>query len=216
MGTADPIINNNGSSNGDFYSAETSAPTWAGFNNCLTTPIVENLPDVVPTDNSSVTKISYPKPGNAVSPVQFYKVVGGGHSLPGPQMFYNGPVNRDINGPELIWRFFKDVSGITDVTQPSFVVPEKASLSQNFPNPFNPSTTITFTLPGTRTVALDVFDVTGRHIRSIVNGTMGAGVHTARWDGRDDRGSAAASGAYFITMKAGSDFAATRKMILAK
>ena len=208
MGTADPIINNNGSSNGDFYSAETSAPTWAGFNNCLTTPIVENLPDVVPTDNSSVTKISYPKPGNAVSPVQFYKVVGGGHSLPGPQMFYNGPVNRDINGPELIWRFFKDVSGITDVTQPSLVVPEKASLSQNFPNPFNPSTTIRYGLPNRARVILTVFNTLGQSVSILVNGEEEAGYHEIAFDG-----SRLSSGVYFYRIAAGS-FVQTRKLVL--
>ena len=116
------------------------------------------------------------------------------------------------NGIELVQLKGNLVTGAGPAAQE----PSGFALRQNYPNPFNPSTTVSFTIPGSRTVALIVYDVVGRHIRTLVNGTMGPGEHAARWDGRDDAGRTAASGVYFVTMKAGTDFAATRKMILAK
>jgi hypothetical protein len=81
-------------------------------------------------------------------------------------------------------------------------------LEQNRPNPFNPVTTISFTIPSAQHVSLKVYDVAGREVATIVNGTRPAGHHTVNFEARN-----IASGIYFYRLKAG-DFLETRKMIL--
>ncbi len=93
--------------------------------------------------------------------------------------------------------------------------PESFILDQNFPNPFNPTTTIAFHLPHVSRITLHVFDVTGRRVRTLVNGKLPAGAHRVVWDGTDDGGRAVAGGVYFYRLQAG-DFVATRKMLLIK
>ena len=94
-------------------------------------------------------------------------------------------------------------------------LPSALALDQNFPNPFNPSTTITFTLPERSTVDLVVYDAQGRRVRTLVRGTAAAGVNEVAWDGRNSAGETVASGIYFYRMRVGSDVF-TRKMLLLK
>lgn len=89
-------------------------------------------------------------------------------------------------------------------------------LSQNYPNPFNPSTTIRFSLPQTEKVKLEVYDIQGRLIKSLVDYELyQPGNYEVTWDGSDNNGSRVASGIYFAKMQAGK-FAQTRKMNLVK
>jgi subtilisin-like proprotein convertase family protein len=73
----------------------------------------------------------------------------------------------------------------------------------NAPNPFNPRTVIAFELAKSGRVRLDVYDIRGRRVRSLVDGEMGPGVHRILWDGLDERGGAASSGLYFSKLRAG-------------
>ncbi len=66
-----------------------------------------------------------------------------------------------------------------------------------FPNPFNPSTTLQFNLPDAGHVELTVYTVSGQHVRTLISGELGAGIHMMQWDGRDDRGNQMSSGVYF-------------------
>jgi hypothetical protein len=84
-----------------------------------------------------------------------------------------------------------------------------------YPNPFNPRTTVKFTLAARTDVTVAVYDVRGALVRTLVQGTLGAGEHTAGWDGTDMHGQAVATGVYFTRMIAGS-FEQTRKMVLVK
>lgn len=88
-------------------------------------------------------------------------------------------------------------------------------LMQNYPNPFNPSTTIKFSLPASGKVMLKVFDITGREITTLVNGTLNSGTYSARFDAFNF-----ASGTYFYSLQVedskGGRFAETKKMILIK
>ena len=88
-------------------------------------------------------------------------------------------------------------------------------LDRNSPNPFNPSTTISFTLPEQAALSLAVYDVRGRLVRLLVSGLYPAGVHRVQWDGADVTGRRAASGIYFYRLAAGRT-ALTRKMVLVK
>ncbi|MEJ2637388.1 MAG: T9SS type A sorting domain-containing protein [Calditrichia bacterium] len=91
-----------------------------------------------------------------------------------------------------------------------FAPPATYKLEQNFPNPFNPLTTIHYQLPAAGQVNIQVYDLLGRHIRTLVNGNQPAGYHTTAFDA-----SALASGVYIYRMKAGS-FSSVRKMMVMK
>ena len=95
---------------------------------------------------------------------------------------------------------------------------EKSSASHallpNAPNPFNPSTQITYSLSQDRAVSLVVYNLMGQSVRVLVDGFQSPGSHRVEWDGRDASGRQVAAGIYFYRLQAGS-FAAVRKMILA-
>lgn len=94
-------------------------------------------------------------------------------------------------------------------------LPEALRLLGNHPNPFNPSTTIRFSLDRDAPVHLDVFDLGGRLVRTLVDASLAAGEHSVRWDGRGRDGRAAVSGVYLYRMRAG-DTALSGRMVLAK
>ena len=88
------------------------------------------------------------------------------------------------------------------------------ALHQNHPNPFNPSTTITYYLPEASVVTLDVYSADGKLVARLVDREAQArGTHTARWSGLDARGSAVSSGVYFYRLQAGKE-TLSRKMVL--
>ncbi len=89
------------------------------------------------------------------------------------------------------------------------------ALLQNFPNPFNPSTTLSFSLGERSRVTIGVYDVAGRRVSLLVDSEFDPGRFSVRWDGRDDAGRHVASGTYFARMSAGSS-SFERKMILMK
>jgi flagellar hook assembly protein FlgD len=84
-------------------------------------------------------------------------------------------------------------------------------LSQNEPNPFNPTTTIEYSVPSRTQVELSIFNVHGRRIRRLASGVRGAGRYTVSWDGRDGAGDRVAAGVYFYRLVAGAE-SATKKM----
>ncbi|MEA1996263.1 MAG: T9SS type A sorting domain-containing protein, partial [Gemmatimonadota bacterium] len=96
-------------------------------------------------------------------------------------------------------------------------LPRAYSLDQNSPNPFNPSTTITFTIPdgGQARVRLEIFNMRGMVVRTLVDEDRNGGVYHVLWDGTDNEGSAVGSGVYFYRLRA-EDFSRTRKMVLLK
>ena len=93
------------------------------------------------------------------------------------------------------------------------LVPRQYALFANFPNPFNPSTSIEYALPEAATVELAVFDILGQRVRTLISGRQVAGFYRLAWDGRDRAGRAVASGVYFYRL-ATADFDQTRKMTL--
>jgi hypothetical protein len=96
------------------------------------------------------------------------------------------------------------------------MLPIDFSLNQNFPNPFNPSTTISFTLPVQSHITLKVYNVTGQQVKSLLTKTMDAGIHHVRWDGKDDRGLKVASGLYIYRMRTAGGKNFSGKMVLLK
>jgi hypothetical protein len=78
--------------------------------------------------------------------------------------------------------------------------PEEFTLNQNAPNPFNPTTTISYALPYAGHVRLSIWTATGQLVREIMNAELGAGRHTTTWDGMDTAGRSAASGVYLYRL----------------
>ncbi len=93
--------------------------------------------------------------------------------------------------------------------------PKNFDLLNNYPNPFNPTTTIEFTVSALSHVTLEVFNILGQKIRTLVDQTMDQGKWPVTWDGRDESNRLVSSGVYLYKLQAG-DFVSTRKMILSK
>jgi hypothetical protein len=106
---------------------------------------------------------------------------------------------------------FMQVSCNVDITQAE--APKAYRLAQNFPNPFNPTTTIRFDMKAKGRVTIRIYDVAGRLVRTLVKEVRDAGAHTAVWDGKNNLGAEAASGIYFYKMET-AGFVATRKLVL--
>jgi hypothetical protein len=116
----------------------------------------------------------------------------------------------DVHGNESDFSLLgpEDVTGV-EIPE----VPAAHFLAQNFPNPFNPVTTIAFGLSRRAHVSLRIYDAVGRLVRELIDENRGAAFYEEVWDGRNDEGAAAASGVYFYQLRAGT-FSETRKMIL--
>jgi hypothetical protein len=100
-------------------------------------------------------------------------------------------------------------------TPPTVPLPPGFLLAQNAPNPFNPITAIRFETPAASRVRIDVVDVRGRLVRTLVDEALPAGYHATRWDGTDDAGGPVASGLYLYRMTAGA-FTQQKKLLLLK
>ncbi len=94
-------------------------------------------------------------------------------------------------------------------------MPERLVLGQNFPNPFNPSTTIKFATPQDARVSLAVYDLAGRVVRTLISGNLPAANHSVVWDGRSGTGRRVASGTYYYRLIVDGEME-TRKMMLVK
>jgi len=103
-------------------------------------------------------------------------------------------------------------TAVNDQTQQ---LPASFKLSANYPNPFNPSTAIEYNLYARSQVQIEIFDVTGRLVRTLVDRIQPAGNYVVFWDGKDNGGSSVPSAVYFYRLSSGS-FSDSRKMILLK
>ena len=91
--------------------------------------------------------------------------------------------------------------------------PRSFSLKQNYPNPFNPETVIEYNLPKGCRVEIDVYNILGQKVRTLLEEHQNAGRHRVLWDGRDEKGKEVSSGIYLYRIKA-SEFSQTKKMVL--
>jgi hypothetical protein len=95
------------------------------------------------------------------------------------------------------------------------LLPKSFALHDNYPNPFNPSTTIRFDLPKATDVSILVFNVLGQKIKTIERNQMNPGYHSITWNATNDYGSQVSAGMYFYQLRT-SDFIRTKKMVLLK
>jgi subtilisin family serine protease len=88
------------------------------------------------------------------------------------------------------------------------------TVRQNYPNPFNPITTIRFDLARRTGVRVEVFDISGRKVRTLARREFGAGAHEAVWNGTDDRGAPVSSGVYVYRVSAGTEIRSGTMVLL--
>ena len=89
------------------------------------------------------------------------------------------------------------------------------ALSSNYPNPFNPSTNISFSLANPGEVSIQIFNQKGQLVKTLLNSSLPAGNHQLTWNGTDEQGAQVGSGVYFYRMKSGK-YSSTRKMVMMK
>lgn len=114
---------------------------------------------------------------------------------------------------DVVEAYSPPITGIADNLEEHIV--EIFTLHQNFPNPFNPTTTIAFDLAKRGFVNLKIFDIAGQEIRTLVNEQQSAGTKTVVWDGRDHSGRLVSSGIYVYQLQA-SNAVRSRKMLLVR
>ncbi len=131
----------------------------------------------------------------------------------------SGINNRVFNFPgsdtTLVWKFFNDKYPITGIADETPLIADRFQLYQNFPNPFNPVTTIKFFLTERSNVQLKVFNLLGEVVKTLVSETKEAGEHSITWDGMNEISTPVNSGVYLLRLEAGSE-SQMRKMILLK
>jgi hypothetical protein len=103
----------------------------------------------------------------------------------------------------------------TSVAGEEIALPTEYKLCQNFPNPFNPKTSIKYQLPEANFVKLVILNSLGQKVRTLINGSIAAGYHNIDWDGRDSFGNPVSNGIYLYHFEAGR-FVETRKMVFMK
>ena len=132
---------------------------------------------------------------------------------PASEVFTVGLIvgNPDYTGPSRHYDFDVSLAAASAVAE----MPVPFVLEGNYPNPFNPSTRIAFSLDRSAVTALEVFDLQGHLVRTLWQGELAAGPHKLNWDGRDDSGQAVAAGTYLARLNS-AQHSATIKMVLAK
>ena len=107
------------------------------------------------------------------------------------------------------------VEAIVSVGSEDGALPRVFALGDNYPNPFNPTTSLSYDLPEAAQVRIVIYNTLGQEVRTLVNASQPAGRYTVEWDGQDRRGNRVGSGVYLYRMDAGS-FSQTRRMLLLK
>jgi len=170
----------------------------------------------------------------SMEPGQVYRIVVAfvfAHAIGDPDHLevYGNPPRPDPNDPVLA-EFMEVIQAARDLYSSGFALgieddprtgssplPGSFSLAQNYPNPFNPTTTISLDIPGEagekQHAALTVYDLRGRHVRTLVDKELGPGSHKVMWDGRNEQGQHVSSGIYLYTLKSG-DQIYTKKMAI--
>ncbi len=112
-----------------------------------------------------------------------------------------------------VLRFQNMLTGVAD--RPAGNVPASFQLARNYPNPFNPTTTISYTLPARQNVSLVIYNLKGEVVKSLVDGTMSEGTHAVQWDATNQLGQKVTSGIYIYLLRSNGQMIA-RQMVLVK
>jgi hypothetical protein len=139
---------------------------------------------------------------------------------------FEGPIDAEMVGNKIYVVEWSGGRGLWEIALPEGAataveeladdgLPSQTSLAPNYPNPFNPSTTIEYRVEGLGAVELAVFDLLGQKIRTLVNAEQAPGRYAVKWDGRTENGLQVSSGVYLYRLTAGS-YRETRRLTLLK
>ena len=136
---------------------------------------------------------------------------GAGACTVGGNIYVIGGASGNNTRLNVVEEYYPDLD-VTDVKEPDDIngMPTKYNLNQNFPNPFNPTTTISYSIPKECFVIVKVYDLLGREVKSLVNEEKIAGNYSVQFNGNS-----LVSGIYFYKLQAGN-FIQTKKMVLLK
>ena len=109
----------------------------------------------------------------------------------------------------------ESVISANELEQVLAYIPDDFTVSPNYPNPFNPETRVNFSLPEPVQVVVKVYNIHGQEVRTLIDGNLGAGLHTVSWNATDNNGIPVNSGTYLMAIRAGEQ-KETVKMLLLK
>tara|TARA_Y100000816_G_C25697779_1_gene368862 strand:- start:3 stop:386 length:384 start_codon:yes stop_codon:yes gene_type:complete len=113
------------------------------------------------------------------------------------------------------WSDYSEIVQLSTLSNDNANVAERFMLHQNFPNPFNPITTLRYDLPKDSFVIIRVFDMSGNKVKTLVNEVQNSGYKSIQWNATDNQGQPVSAGVYLYSIEAG-EFRQTKKMILLK
>lgn len=160
-------------------------------------------------DTSNRVKLFAPNPYQGGSSISHFDVSATPNLLMEPAI--NGNLSSDV---DLTLAHFTDLGWLDTLPTAVGRGPGITVLS-NYPNPFNPATTIRYEISPAQNVTLSIYDVRGGLVRTLERGMRTSGTHHSLWNGRDERGNAVASGVYYVRLVAASE-TMTRKIVLLK
>ncbi|MDH4036229.1 MAG: T9SS type A sorting domain-containing protein [Candidatus Krumholzibacteria bacterium] len=160
-------------------------------------------------DTSGRVKLYAPNPYEGGSSISHFDVSAF------PNLLMEPAINDNLSSSvDLTLALFTDLGWLDELPTGARPVAPRVTLS-NYPNPFNPSTTIRYEVAPSQEVALAIFDVSGRLVRTLDAGAKSQGMHQTTWDGRDHRGRPVASGVYYARLSSPTQ-TLTRKVVLLK
>jgi len=115
-----------------------------------------------------------------------------------------------------LWARLAGWNGTTGVEEKEMDICKTFTISQNYPNPFNPTTKFEFQITNYEFISLIIYDLLGREVATLINGTQSPGIHTVQWDGINSSGQKVGSGVYFYQIRSGNGLVNTKKMVLLK
>jgi hypothetical protein len=174
----------------------------------------------------SLQRFYSPDSDDVVGQVYKFGIYGGDNEAGGAGFGNNHVANIDDSNPNItihtqfgsinppfysVWDF--DEEGVTAIDEETGIVLRNPNLRANYPNPFNPTTTLVFELPKQMKVKLIVYDVLGRQVRTLINGPSKPGIHQVIWNATSDNGVSVSSGVYFYRLTT-ENYDKTMKMVL--
>ena len=124
-------------------------------------------------------------------------------------------ISRYAPNPQYYPTLFIYSADSTNVINENVLISNNDICLKSFPNPFNPETKIAFNLPKSSRIKLEIYNIKGQKVKTLVNEVLPAGEHSAIWNGRDSNDKRVSSGIYFYKLEAG-DYQEVRKMLLLK
>lgn len=199
------MINNEYDMSVTYYVCRFALDRWRGWNQTDITPI-----KYTPSLEHNVYAEQY-KNGRDNSEVILYTVTDRSEY----SHYWPNTKKGGIETNKEIWSFFQkhslDITGIAEENE----ILEKFKLFDNYPNPFNPSTTIKFELAQLCNVKIEIINLLGQKVRTLANSQLSAGVHSVLWNGKNDLNESVVSGIYFYRLIS-NRFSLTKKMMLIK